>query len=106
MNEILWLVVGNRAPKGLSHDFSHPSDEYAYAVVMWFGGTALAQDLHGEALVKALQKDGYILVMRHASLPREVPDKPAANPDNSKPERQLDEGGRNTAIAWARRFTT
>jgi phosphohistidine phosphatase SixA len=58
--------------------------------------------LHGEALVKALQKGGYILVMRHASSPREAPDKQTANPDNSKPERQLDEGGRNTAIAMGK----
>src|ERR1035438_8886085 len=34
MSEILWLVVGIRAPKGLSHDFSHPSDAYAYVVVV------------------------------------------------------------------------
>src|SRR5499427_3466980 len=72
------------------------------AAMMWFAGTALAQDLHGEALVKALQKGGYVLVMRHASSPREVPDKQAANPDNSKPERQLDEVGRGTAIAMGK----
>ena len=72
------------------------------AALMCFAGTALAQDLHGEALVKALQQGGYVLVMRHASSPREVPDKQAANPDNSKPERQLDEVGRNTAIAMGK----
>ena len=72
------------------------------AAMTWFAGTALAQDLHGEALVKALQKGGYVLVMRHASSPREVPDKQAANLDNSKPERQLDEVGRNTAIAMGK----
>jgi hypothetical protein len=72
------------------------------AAMTWFAGTALAQDLHGEALVKALQKGGYVLVMRHASSPREVPDKQAANSDNSKPERQLDEVGRNTAIAMGK----
>jgi len=93
MGENLRLVVGIRAAKGHSHDFSHPSDAYATlwsfaAAMTWFAGTALAQDLHGEALVKALQKGGYVLVMRHASSPREVPDKQAANPDNSKPERQ------------------
>src|SRR5713226_3125993 len=31
--EILRLVVGIRAPKGTPHDFSHPSDAYAYVVV-------------------------------------------------------------------------
>jgi phosphohistidine phosphatase SixA len=70
--------------------------------MMWFAGTALAQDLHGEVLVRILQKGGYILVMRHASSPREAPDKQTANPDNSKPERQLDEVGRNTAIAMGK----
>ena len=72
------------------------------AAMVWLAGTAPAQDLHGEALVKALQKGGYVLVMRHASSPREVPDKQAANPDNSKPERQLDEVGRDTAIAMGK----
>src|ERR1019366_4459392 len=55
--------------------------------------------LSGPALVKALQKGGYILVMRHASPPREVPDKQTANPDNVKPERQLDAEGRASATA-------
>jgi phosphohistidine phosphatase SixA len=72
------------------------------AAMIWLAGTVHAQELHGEALVKALQKGGYVLVMRHASSPREVPDKQAANPDNSKPERQLDEVGRNTAIAMGK----
>jgi hypothetical protein len=30
-----------------------------------------------------LEKGGYVLVMRHASSPREMPDKQAANPDHS-----------------------
>jgi hypothetical protein len=33
MSEILWLV-GILAPKGLSHDFSYPSDAYAYVLVI------------------------------------------------------------------------
>jgi phosphohistidine phosphatase SixA len=69
------------------------------AAMHWFGGTSQAQGLHGEALVKALQKGGYVLVMRHASSPREVPDKQTANIDNRKPERQLDENGRKSAVA-------
>ncbi len=67
--------------------------------MLLLAGTAHAQDLRGEALVKALQKGGYVIVMRHASSPREAPDKQSANPDNTKPERQLDEVGRKTAIA-------
>jgi phosphohistidine phosphatase SixA len=69
------------------------------AVILLLAGTAHAQDLRGEALVKTLQKGGYVIVMRHASSPREAPDKQSANPDNTKPERQLDEAGRKTAIA-------
>jgi phosphohistidine phosphatase SixA len=60
---------------------------------------APAQTLEGGALVKALRQGGYVIVMRHTSSPREIPDKQAANPDNTKPERQLDAEGRATATA-------
>ncbi len=65
-------------------------------------GTGLAQSLSGELLVKALQKGGYIIVMRHTSSPRDVPDKQAANPDNVKPERQLDTEGRASAAVMGK----
>ena len=98
---------GIRAAKGFSHDFSHPSDAYASVVVnrgrdALVRGNCARAGLHGEALVKALQKGGYVLVMRHASSPREVPDKQTANTDNSKPERQLDESGRKSAVAMGK----
>jgi phosphohistidine phosphatase SixA len=60
---------------------------------------APAQALQGGALVKALRQGGYVIVMRHTSSPREIPDKQTANPDNTKPERQLDAEGRATAAA-------
>lgn len=63
---------------------------------------ASAQTLQGDALVKALRQGGYIIVMRHTSSPREVPDKQTANPDNPKPERQLDAEGRAAAIAMGK----
>jgi phosphohistidine phosphatase SixA len=56
-----------------------------------------AQMLSRAALVKSLQAGGHVLVMRHASSPGDVPQKP--NPDNVPPERQLDETGRKTAAA-------
>ena len=56
-----------------------------------------AQTLSGAAVVKSLQIGGYVIVMRHASSPGVIPDKP--NPDNVPPERQLDENGRSTAAA-------
>jgi phosphohistidine phosphatase SixA len=58
-----------------------------------------SQTLQGDALVKRLRQGGYIIVLRHTSSPREVPDKQTANPDNTKPERQLDAEGRATATA-------
>jgi phosphohistidine phosphatase SixA len=65
-------------------------------------GAASAQQLQGDALVKALRQGGYVIVMRHASSPREVPDKNTANPDNVKPERQLDQEGRASATAMGK----
>ena len=65
-------------------------------------GTAAAQTLSEEALVKALRQGGYVILMRHASSPRDVPDKQTANPDNTKPERQLDAEGRTTATAFGK----
>jgi phosphohistidine phosphatase SixA len=72
------------------------------AAAMLLAGAAHAQTLQGDALVKALQKGGYVIVMRHTSSPREVPDKKTANPDNVKPERQLDQEGRTTATAMGK----
>jgi len=72
------------------------------AATLLLAGNAHAQQLQGDALVKALRQGGYVIVMRHASSPREVPDKQTANPDNVKPERQLDQEGRSTATAMGK----
>ena len=61
--------------------------------------TASAQTLEGPALVAALRGGGHVIVMRHASSPRQTPDKQAANADNVTLERQLDEAGRASATA-------
>jgi phosphohistidine phosphatase SixA len=70
-------------------------------VLMWvalgFTAAADAQTLTGPALIKSLQTGGHVIVMRHASSPRDVPPNP--NPDNIPPERQLDEKGRTSATA-------
>jgi phosphohistidine phosphatase SixA len=63
---------------------------------------ARGQTLSGDALVSALRQGGYVLVMRHASSPREAPNKQTANADNVKLERQLDEAGRAAATAMGR----
>jgi phosphohistidine phosphatase SixA len=61
--------------------------------------SAQAPTLSGAALISALQKGGYVIVMRHASSPRDLPTKQTANPDNVKLERQLDESGRGGATS-------
>lgn len=70
--------------------------------LLLLAASAHAQMLTGDALVKALQHGGYVIVMRHASSPRQVPDKAIANPDNTKPERQLDQTGRSTSAAMGK----
>ena len=63
---------------------------------------ASAQTLSGGTLIKALRQGGYVVVIRHASSPREVPNKQTANPDNVNGERQLDEAGRAGSVAMGR----
>ena len=60
---------------------------------------APTQSLSGDALLKALRQGGYVIVMRHATSPRQAPDKQTANADNVSLERQLDEAGRASATA-------
>src|SRR5438128_756835 len=70
--------------------------------VIVLAGAAQKQPLQDEALVKALRQGGYVIVMRHASSPREAPNKQTANPDNLKLERQLDDEGRSGATAMGK----
>ena len=63
---------------------------------------ASAQMLAGEGLIKALGQGGYVIVIRHASSPREVPTKQTADAGNVKLERQLDEAGRAGSVAMGR----
>jgi phosphohistidine phosphatase SixA len=72
---------------------------FGVIAVLTFASSAAAQTLNGPELVAALRAGGHVIVMRHASSPRDVPDKKAANPDNTTPERQLDEKGRASATA-------
>ena len=69
------------------------------AALLLVPAAASAQLLTGPALVNALKKGGHVIVFRHASSPRELPDDRTANPDNVPRERQLDETGRNDATA-------
>ena len=67
-------------------------------LLAWFtlGGTALADDAADARLVTNLRNGGYVLAMRHAHAPRQVP---AATAENPAPERQLDDAGRTSAAA-------
>lgn len=69
------------------------------AALAFSGLPAPAQTLSGEALAAALKTGGYVIVMRHASSPREEPDERTANEDNVNRERQLDAEGRAGATA-------
>ena len=73
-----------------------------FAMALTGSHLANAQALSGDALVSALRQGGYVIVMRHASSPREVPDQQTANPDNTKRERQLDAAGRAGAVAMGK----
>ncbi|MDB5458464.1 MAG: uncharacterized protein JWO72_205 [Caulobacteraceae bacterium] len=61
--------------------------------------SAHAQTLSGAVLIDALRGGGYVLLMRHASSPFAPPAPAAAEPGNTKPERQLDEAGKTSARA-------
>jgi phosphohistidine phosphatase SixA len=51
------------------------------------------------ALLTDLQHGGYVILMRHASSPKELPDAAHVNPDNASDERQLDSAGIASASA-------
>jgi phosphohistidine phosphatase SixA len=57
-----------------------------------------------EKIVGALRQGGFVLVIRHASSPRELPDERTADAANVTRERQLDDRGRTTAAAMGRAF--
>ncbi len=71
----------------------------ALSAVLCFVSPAQAAELSGAALVQALQRGGYVIVMRHASSPDQPPSAKEADPENSARERQLDADGRNAAQA-------
>lgn len=60
-------------------------------------GHSIAQAPAPGELVPAMQQGGYVILMRHANSPRELPDAASANPDNPGRERQLDAQGRADA---------
>lgn len=84
----------------------HLTDRWLRLLVAAVAATGVAhvhaQTLSGAALVAALKRGGYVLVMRHASSPAQPPDRQAADPENTTLERQLDETGRSAATAMGK----
>jgi phosphohistidine phosphatase SixA len=68
------------------------------AGLLALGSTSAARGADAQP-IENLQRGGYVLLMRHASSPREAPTAAAANPDNRAPERQLDASGREQSRA-------
>ena len=58
---------------------------------------AFSDPLSAQNLLAALRAGGNVILMRHASSPRQPPDSTIAEPDNPQLERQLDESGRVSA---------
>jgi phosphohistidine phosphatase SixA len=71
----------------------------ALALIVAAGAASSAQAPADAQLIDALRGGGLVIVMRHASSPREQPDAATANADNTSRERQLDRTGKDTATA-------
>lgn len=68
-------------------------------VAIFVSSGARAQELTGAALVHALQKGGYVIVIRHAHAPATPPAQGQADAANVAHERQLDPAGRSSVTA-------
>jgi phosphohistidine phosphatase SixA len=80
---------------------------WCLAFLMFTALTATAshsESVSGQKLAAALRTGGYVILMRHASSPRNPPDAGTANAENSNLERQLDEAGRSSAVALGEAF--
>jgi phosphohistidine phosphatase SixA len=75
---------------------------FAGAVTVLWTGVLQGQSPPPDTFTASLRQGGYVLVMRHASSPRETPDEQTANRDNPRMERQLDEAGRAGSTAMGK----
>lgn len=71
----------------------------AMSALLLVATSLAAQTVPRNALAAELRSGGFVILMRHANSPRELPDAATANPDNPKRERQLDAAGRRDAAA-------
>ncbi len=80
---------------------------WCLAFLVFMALTAMAShsdSVSGQKLAAALRTGGYVILMRHASSPRNPPDAGTTNADNPSLERQLDEAGRSSAVALGEAF--
>jgi phosphohistidine phosphatase SixA len=90
-------------PRERLRRYSRPLLAVLATAAVGLGGMLGAQEPSqapsGHAILAALRAGGYVLVMRHASSPMQLPAPADAAPGNVTLERQLDERGRSTARA-------
>src|SRR3989338_2417103 len=72
---------------------------FTYLACQLAAGPLQSQTISRDIFVDVLRDGGFIIVMRHASSPRQPPEANAVNPDNIKRERQLDESGSRSATS-------
>lgn len=66
----------------------------------FFTSPVISQDLSGDQIIAALQQGRYIIFMRHANAPGELPTAATADAGNVKLERQLDDKGKRDAVSF------
>jgi phosphohistidine phosphatase SixA len=71
-------------------------------MIVPMAGVAQTPVVVPDTLIASLRQGGHVLVMRHASSPREAPDRQTAHADNTNLERQLDAAGRAGAAAMGK----
>jgi phosphohistidine phosphatase SixA len=76
----------------------------AFLMFTFLWAASHSESVSGQNLAAVLRTGGYVIVMRHASAPRNPPDVATANTDNPNLERQLDEAGRSSAVALGEAF--
>ena len=69
---------------------------------MAFTASGITAQTPPDQLAALLRQGGLVLIVRHASSPQEPPGMAAANADNVKLERQLDDAGRSGSIDMGR----
>src|ERR1700678_3194456 len=99
-----WLLVRALLDKALEYFMStYPHAALRLVTLIWLTlitvDLAQGESLKGKGLIVALRSGGYVILMRHASSPRNPPEAAQADVENVQRGRQLDEEGRASARA-------